>query len=784
MKKSKFKSRLLLLIALCVFLNLKAQNNALHFNGTNESVITDGHVLNFSGDNLTLEAWIYIESFPVGAYDISSIMGVEGTDATALLRLGDPGVNLAKNKLQFVETSGAGPTANKLSSNIEFKLNTWYHVAATYKYTSGVGEDLKLFINGIQVAGSGGSSTSGLTAHANFYVGAQFSGRFFNGKIDEVRVWNTTQSESEIRANMHKEISLPNTSLTLYYKFNESSGISADNAEGVASRDGRLFGANSSRWQTSSAFTGAKNTLNFDGVDDYCNTNSNVMTNTDNFTMMAWVKPNTLPVNGWSAIAYNGTDGGGYGIGIRDGKVAGLFGTTAWHTTNAVLPSTGTWYHIAMRRSNGTVQFFLNGKLLSYSSTTAPLSPMNRFTIGNMIANNETSLYDTSFDGQIDEVRVYNRSLTNQEIRNDMCNSLIGNETGLVAYYDFDNNSGTILQDFSGNANDLTLTNMDATTDWVSSTAFNTWLNTNSTTWSTATNWSRESSPVSTDNVGIRSYSGGSNPTLSGSPTVNNFVLGNAAILTLDSDVTINGNFILKNNLSLNGKTITLGSAATLYEDNGLISGTTGNIQTTRDLNNISAENVAGLGAIITTSSNMGSTTIIRSHSTSGNTLSRYYQINTTTNPTNATLIFNYDQSELNGQTEANLKLFKSTDKSAWVEQSSTVNTTDNTLTLTGINSFSWWTGANSGTTLSVEGFNKLNFRVIPLYIKNRIQIIGDVGQHASINIYDLLGKFIFTTNLEYFNNNEITIPKMAEGIYYIKVKTKNGDFNTKIAWF
>ena len=86
--------------------------------------------------------------------------------------------------------------------------------------------------------------------------------------------------------------------------------------------------------------------------------------------------------------------------------------------------------------------------------------------------------------------------------------------------------------------------------------------------------------------------------------------------------------------------------------------------------------------------------------------IKRYYQITTTNSPTNATLVFNYLDAELNGVTETDLALFKSSDGSSWTEQiAAALDTENNTLTLTGINAFSYWTAAEegSGPTLPVE---------------------------------------------------------------------------------
>ncbi len=135
--------------------------------------------------------------------------------------------------------------------------------------------------------------------------------------------------------------------------------------------------------------------------------------------------------------------------------------------------------------------------------------------------------------------------------------------------------------------------------------------------------------------------------------------------------------------------------------------GTSGTITTTRTLNNISSFDAAGLGAKITTSANMGSTTITRGHTEqtgNGNVSSlRYYNITPTNNSSlNATLVFNYNEAELNGITEADLRLFKSTDSGTnWTNEGGIVSAANNYVTKTGVPSFSRWTLASSAAPLT-----------------------------------------------------------------------------------
>jgi hypothetical protein len=138
--------------------------------------------------------------------------------------------------------------------------------------------------------------------------------------------------------------------------------------------------------------------------------------------------------------------------------------------------------------------------------------------------------------------------------------------------------------------------------------------------------------------------------------------------------------------------------------------GLTGKIMTTRDLNSPAGVNVGGLGAMVTSSSNLGSTLVERYHSAGtglGNEgIFRQYNIVPTNNSgLNATLRFYYDESELNSIPEVNLTMFKSPSgaNNTWNGVGGTVNTTDNYVELSGIGDFSYWTLGDINNPLPVE---------------------------------------------------------------------------------
>ena len=83
-----------------------------------------------------------------------------------------------------------------------------------------------------------------------------------------------------------------------------------------------------------------------------------------------------------------------------------------------------------------------------------------------------TDVQDYPLDGTVGDVRIWNRALSESEIASEYNHLLTGNESGLVAYYNFEDGTGsTTLTDLSPNGYDGTLMNMDPSNDWTTSGA-------------------------------------------------------------------------------------------------------------------------------------------------------------------------------------------------------------------------------------------------------------------------------------------------------------------------
>jgi hypothetical protein len=140
-------------------------------------------------------------------------------------------------------------------------------------------------------------------------------------------------------------------------------------------------------------------------------------------------------------------------------------GATGSGVASSIPVAANEWHHIAVTKSaaSSTTSFYYDGILVDNLTTTGAMTPNNHaFQIGRWDNN---SYY---FPGKIDEVRVYNTQRTQAQIQSDMHSYGNTSETGLVAYYDFNEGSGTTLYNrvsTATNATDLTISNSPSWSD-------------------------------------------------------------------------------------------------------------------------------------------------------------------------------------------------------------------------------------------------------------------------------------------------------------------------------
>ena len=183
------------------------------------------------------------------------------------------------NSLIFQIWNADGTVKNCTSpANSQIQDNNWHHIVGTYDGTSNSG-GIELFIDGSSVATATASSTGLRTSAQSMYIGAVgSSGNAFNwdGNIDEVSVWDSVKTISDVSAG-GLPIDLDGKSnLVVWYRM-------GDNA---TYRDPQWLLPNNENKDKASNYS-----MSFDGANDYidCGNISEIKNNTE-MTLSFWAK--------------------------------------------------------------------------------------------------------------------------------------------------------------------------------------------------------------------------------------------------------------------------------------------------------------------------------------------------------------------------------------------------------------------------------------------------------------------------------------------------------------
>lgn len=217
-----------------------------------------------------------------------------------------------------------------------------------------------------------------------------------------------------------------------------------------------------------SVFDGkAQTALEFDGVDDYVQTDFIGVQGTTPRTFMAWIYLSGLPTGNLCISDY-----GMNAVGSRNTFIVNSNGYLAYLSggTNANMSATvstvpvGIWVHVAFVFDGTDGYLYQNGVEVGNGVLTAVNTPSGgtNLKIGQRVSGG-----NIPFKGQIDEYSIWDVALTPDQIVEYVCIGDPSQYDNIVAYYDFNDGSGSILTDLVGGF-DGTLMNMDDD-DWVES---------------------------------------------------------------------------------------------------------------------------------------------------------------------------------------------------------------------------------------------------------------------------------------------------------------------------
>ena len=234
---------------------LSTENNGagctLDLDGTNDYVNCGSNSSVDITGALTMEAWVNPDV-------VSTQSVIKKNTETSGYEL-----SLSLSGKVFVRLNGS----YRIDSGTSYPYDgSWTHIAATYDGTT-----MKLYINGVLEGTLTGPTL--ITSNSNNLVigtdAAALETKNFNGRLDEVRLWNVARTEGEIREYMCTKISgsLP-SNLVGYWNFNEPEGnLMSDQT--ANSNDGLLTNRDGDEHTWSGAPIGDASTYDFDATGGY-----------------------------------------------------------------------------------------------------------------------------------------------------------------------------------------------------------------------------------------------------------------------------------------------------------------------------------------------------------------------------------------------------------------------------------------------------------------------------------------------------------------------------------
>jgi uncharacterized membrane protein/sugar lactone lactonase YvrE len=188
--------------------------------------------------------------------------------------------------------------------------------------------------------------------------------------------------------------------------------------------------------------------LSFNGIYSYVNVKSDIPLNTNQFTIEFWAKP--ANTNDFKTIIGQGVEEANKGLTIgflNDHRFSYGFYDNSLITENSY--NDESWHHWACVYEKTdenifTRKIYLDATILTQDESTEFYTGTGGLCIG------KTYWHTRYFNGLIDEVRIWTTARNSNDIANTKDVPLNGNESGLLAYWNFDENTGTSLAGISG----------------------------------------------------------------------------------------------------------------------------------------------------------------------------------------------------------------------------------------------------------------------------------------------------------------------------------------------
>lgn len=176
-------------------------NSAYDFNGTSSHISLNNSIGNFGIADFTMSAWIF-------KYDLTAGSVIGKRNST-----GDGNMIILSSKPSYEISSGTGDYYENTNLPSYNTLNSWFHIVLVRS-----GNNLKSYVNGVLIDNYISPTIHNINNSAITEIGARYSGsaiwNLWNGKIDDLGIWNRALTMDEINNLYNANICYQNITVT------------------------------------------------------------------------------------------------------------------------------------------------------------------------------------------------------------------------------------------------------------------------------------------------------------------------------------------------------------------------------------------------------------------------------------------------------------------------------------------------------------------------------------------------------------------------------------------